>query len=148
MRKSIITVMVERSERGVEEVGEGRWECVCNVMKERTEQEEVGAGRAEGGEGVKERGAGRGGGRVGERGEGGGGGRGARQEGREGENVQKHRGVGGTECSGERGEGEVKDRGREHEEEAEEEGREGEREGGGRDQLMPDGFQQNKCVFT
>lgn len=65
--------MVERSGKGVEEVGEGRWECVCNVMKERTEQEEVGAGRAEGGEGVKDRGAGRGGGRVGERGEGGGG---------------------------------------------------------------------------
>lgn len=42
----------------------------------------------------------------------------------------------------------MKDRGREHEEEeeAEEEGRE---EEGGRDQqLMPDGFQQNKCVFT
>jgi len=41
--------------------------CVCNVMKERTEQEEVGAGREEGGEGVEERGAGRGGGRVGEK---------------------------------------------------------------------------------
>lgn len=56
--------------------------------------------------------------------------------------------MGGTECSREgereRGEGEVKDRGREHEEEAEEEG--GGREGG-RDQLLPDGFQQNKCVF-
>lgn len=38
-------------------------ECVCNVMKERAEQEEVGAGREEGGEGVKERGAGREGGR-------------------------------------------------------------------------------------
>lgn len=46
---------------------------------------------------------------------------------------------------GERGEGEVKDRGSEHEEEAEEEGR---REEGGRDQLLPDGFQQNKCVFS
>lgn len=33
----------------------------------------------------------------------------------------------------------MKDRGREHEEEAEEEGR----EEGGRDHLMPDGFQQN-----
>lgn len=40
---------------------------------------------------------------------------------------------------GEKGEGEVKDRGSDHEEEAEEEGR---------DQLLPDGFQQNKCVFT
>lgn len=39
----------------------------------------------------------------------------------------------------------MKDGGREHEEEAEEEGRE---EEGGRDQLMPDGFQQNKCVFS
>lgn len=57
--------------------------------------------------------------------------------------------MGGTECGRERGEGEVKDRGREHEEEeeAEEEGRE-EEEGGRDQQLMPDGFQQNKCVFT
>lgn len=51
----------------------------------------------------------------------------------------------------ERGEGEVKDRGSDHEEEAEEEGRReegGREEEGGRDQLLPDGFQQNKCVFT
>lgn len=86
--------------------GEER-ECmrVCNVMKERTEQEEVGAGREEGGEGGEERGAVRGGGRVGERRrevKEVGGGRGATQEGREGESEQKHRGVGGTECSGER----------------------------------------------
>lgn len=119
----------ERS--GVKEVGEGRVHvCVC-VCAQRDGENRAGGGggreRVEGGKGVKERGAGRGGGRVGERGEGGG--RGARQEGREGENVQRHRGVGGTECSGERerGEGEVKDRGREHEEEeAEVEGREGE----------------------
>lgn len=37
----------ERERSGVEEVGEGRGECVCNVMKERKEREEVGEGREE-----------------------------------------------------------------------------------------------------
>lgn len=114
----------------------------------------MGAGRAEGGEGVKERGAGKGGGRELEREvKEVGGGRGARQEGREGGRermcTSTEEWEGQNAAERERGEGEVKDRGREHEEEAEEEGRErrGGREGG-RDQLMPDGFQQNKCVFT
>lgn len=89
-RECVIMVVVESSGRGVEEVQEGRrGVCVfvCNVMKERTRQGEVGAGREEGGEGVKERGAVRGGGRVGERQrevKEVGGGRGARQEGRKG----------------------------------------------------------------
>lgn len=63
---------------------------------------------------------------------------------------KKHRGVGGTECrrERERGEGEVKDRGREHEEEEEAEEERREEEGGRDQQRMPDGFQQNKCVFT
>lgn len=54
--KSVIMVVVERSRRGVEwrRWGrEGGMGSVCNVMKESTVQEEVGAGREEGGEGVK-----------------------------------------------------------------------------------------------
>lgn len=51
-RKCVIMVVVERSGRGGggggggKERGGGR-ECVCNVMRERTEQEVVGAGREE-----------------------------------------------------------------------------------------------------
>lgn len=66
-RECVIMMVVESSGRGVEEVREGRrGACVfvCNVMKERTRQGRWRAGREEGGEGVKERGAVRGGGRV------------------------------------------------------------------------------------
>lgn len=92
----------ERERSGVEEeVGEGREECVCNVMKERTEQEEVGEGRGERRRGRERERSGKGRRQERQRSEGGGG-RERSKAGREGEYVQKHRVVGGTECSRER----------------------------------------------